>query len=416
MVPLGWRGSLANGWRERLDQLTELHAPAMVEVRRHLHAHPEPSGEEVRTSLYIRDRLEAAGYVARVRGDGRGVVAYPSAAGGSACVALRADTDALRIQDQKRVAYRSQVSEVMHACGHDGHTAAVLGALLALADAQGEGALPWPVCWRGIFQPAEETSAGAREMVEFGALEGVSAILSLHMDPSRAVGRVGYRWGTFTAACDAVTIQIDGRGGHAARPHESLDPIAAAAQLITSLYLFIPRATDSHDPAVLTIGQLLAGENSNVIPERACLRGTLRTLTRATREATKDHIRRIASALAEASGTHISVEFQAGPQSVENDRPLTELIRDTAGEIVGPAGLDIVPRPSMGGEDFAFYLDHVPGAMFRLGCASPEGGSPPLHSPNFDIDERSLLIGARILARAVVLWAEPSGRYQRGDA
>jgi amidohydrolase len=164
---------------------------------------------------------------------------------------------------------------------------------------------------------------------------------------------------------------------------------------------------------VLTIGQVVAGENPNVIPEYATLRGTLRTLTRASRERTKDHIRRIATALAEASGTHISVEFEVGPQSVENDRPLTELLRDTAAEVLGPDNLEIVQRPSMGGEDFAFYLDHVPGAMFRLGCASPEAGNAPLHSPHFDIDERALVIGARILARAVVAWSDPRGRFQQ---
>lgn len=400
-------------WRRELDRLAAAHAEGMVEVRRYLHAHPEPSGEEVRTTLYIRERLVAAGYEARLGMDGRGVIADLPEPVSAPCIALRADMDALRIQDAKRVSYHSQEPEVMHACGHDGHTATVLGTLLILKEAQQRGILPWLVCWRGIFQPAEETSAGAREMVELGALQNISAILSLHMDPSRRVGRIGYRWGTFTAACDAVRIQVSGRGGHAARPHESLDPIAAAAQLLTSLYLFIPRVTDSHDPVVLTIGQMVAGENPNVIPEHACLYGTLRTLSRSSRERTKDHIRRIAHALAEASGTHITVEFEEGPQSVDNDRPLTELLRDTAADVVGSENLEIVPQPSMGGEDFAFYLDHVPGAMFRLGCASPEAGSAPLHSPHFDIDERALVLGARILARAVVLWSNPKGPFQQ---
>lgn len=396
---------------KELDALAEGYFDLMREVRRHLHAHPEPSGEEHRTSLYIRERLLTGGYDARLGPDGRGVLAELPGREPGPRVALRADIDALRIQDAKTAPYRSREPEVMHACGHDGHSAAVLGAMLTLAEAERRGRLPWPARWRGIFQPAEETSEGARDMIDCGALEGVSAALSLHMDPSRKVGRIGYRWGTFTAACDALCIRIDGRGGHAARPHESLDPIAAAAQLINSLYLFIPRATDSHEPVVVTIGQLLAGENSNVIPEHATLRGTLRTLTAASRERTKEHIRRIAAALAAASGTRITVEFEPGPRSVDNDRPLTELIREAAAGVVGRENLEIIPRPSMGGEDFAFYLDHVPGAMFRLGCAPPEGAAPPLHSPLFDLEEEALLIGARVLARAVVLWSDPEGPY-----
>lgn len=399
-----------------LDALAEGYFDLMRAVRRHLHAHPEPSGEEHRTSLYIREHLLTGGYEARLGPDGRGVLAEPAEQPSSLPrIALRADIDALRIQDAKTAVYRSREPEVMHACGHDAHAAVVLGAMLTLAEAERRGLLPWPVSRRGIFQPAEETSEGARDMIDCGALDGVSAVLSLHMDPSRRVGRIGYRWGTFTAACDALSIRIEGQGGHAARPHESLDPIAAAAQLINSLYLFIPRATDSHDPVVVTIGQLTAGENANVIPEFAILRGTLRTLSHASRERTKDHIRRIAAALAEASGTRITVEFEAGPRSVDNDRPLTELIREAAAGVVGRENLEIIPRPSMGGEDFAFYLEHVPGAMFRLGCGPPNRPAPPLHSPLFDIEEDALLIGARILTRAVVTWSDPESRF-RGES
>jgi amidohydrolase len=281
----------------------------------------------------------------------------------------------------------------------------VLGALLALKEIR--NLLPVPLNLRAIFQPAEETSEGAVEMIASGAVEGVDAILSVHMDPSRPVGRVGIRYGALTAACDALEVTISGRGGHAARPHESLDPIAAAAQLISSLYLFIPRATDSHEPVVVTIGQIVAGHNANVIPENAILRGTIRSLGREVRERTKSHIQQLARGIAEASGTKIEVRFEPGPQSVMNDERLTDLLRASAAEILGPRCVDLIQRPSMGGEDFAFYQDHVRGAMFRLGCSSPAVGAAPLHSACFDLDERALVIGARVLARAVVLCAEP---------
>ncbi len=205
-----------------------------------------------------------------------------------------------------------------------------------------------------------------------------------------------------------MSVRIVGQGGHAARPHESIDPIAAAAQLISSIYLFVPRATDSQDPVVVTIGQIDGGDNPNVIPEHVLLRGTLRTLMAATRQRTKNHIRQLARGLAEASGARIAVEFEDGPPSVLNNPYMTDILRRAARDLVGAAALDEVERPSMGGEDFAFYLDHVPGSMFRVGCAPPgpsAAAAAPLHSPLFDIDEQAMRIGAKILLRAMILWS-----------
>jgi amidohydrolase len=292
----------------------------------------------------------------------------------------------------------------MHACGHDGHTTCVLGAVLALDAAYHKGVLPEGFAARAIFQPAEETATGALEMIDFGALEGVDAIIALHLDPSREVGRIGIRYGVLTAACDEVEFVITGSGGHAARPHESRDPIFAASQLLTALYSFVPRATDSNDSVVLTIGQLHAGDNPNVIPEAATLRGTLRTLLATTRDATRLHIQKLAQGVASISDTEIETRFGIGPGSVVNDARLVHLLREAATEVLGAPAIDVIERPSMGGEDFAFYLDHVPGAMMRLGCASSEANSHPLHSPYFDIDERALTIGAKVLARAATLY------------
>jgi len=401
---------LATEWEERLDRIVAELEPRLVEVRRFLHVHPEPSGEEVRTTLYVRGPLDAAGYETRFGPDGRGLIVDDPDAPAGPHAAVRGDMDALHIQDQKDVPYRSCEPGVMHACGHDAHSAIALGVMLALRQARAEGVLPWPVRCRGIFQPAEETGEGALGMMSAGALDGVEAIFSVHVDPSREAGRIGYRWGAFTAACDDLDVRIEGCGGHAARPHESRDPIAAAAQLINSLYLFISRGTDTHDPVVFTFGHVEAGESNNVIPEFATLGGTLRTLGGPTRERTREHVARIAQALAEASGTRVSLQWGPGPPSVENDRALTEVLRDAAIDLLGSDQVDIIPRPSMGGEDFAYYQTRVPGVMFRLGCTSPRTTGAPLHSPKFDIDERALGVGVRVLARSVIRWADPARR------
>jgi len=399
---------LLTRWRDQLDEAVEIRGPELVRVRRRLHSHPEPSGEEFETTLFLFQSLKEAGFEPETTPDGRGLFVDLPELPGAPRIAIRADIDALRIQELRESDYRSQCAGVMHACGHDGHTAVVYGAFLALNDLR--ASLPFPVNCRAIFQPAEETSRGAVEMISAGALDGVDAILSIHMDPSRQVGRIGVRYGALTAACDALEVTICGRGGHAARPHESLDPIAAAAQLISSIYLFIPRATDTQDPIVVTIGQVIAGHNPNVIPEQAILRGTVRSLGGEVRERTKNHIRQLARGLAEVSGTQITVAFDPGPQSVYNATELSDLLRDAASEILGPAAVDLIQRPSMGGEDFAFYQEHVPGAMIRLGCASPSAGGAPLHSASFDLDERALSIGAKVLARAAALWADPDRR------
>jgi len=394
-------------WQAQIDAAVESRREQMIAVRRHLHAHPEPSNFEHETSLFLFRILEEEGFDVRMAAEGRGVIADPPPAidpGQGPFLALRADIDALRIQDQKSVSYRSQNPGIMHACGHDAHTATMLGTLLALKDLQQQGGLPCPLRVRGIFQPAEETSTGACEMVDDDALANVEGVLAIHVDPGRQAGRVGLRAGVLTANCVGLNIRIVGRGGHTARPHEAADPIAAAAQLINALYLYIPRVTDSQDAVVLGIGQVHGGDNANVIPEEVELRGTLRTLDHRIHEDAIGHIHRIAEGIASASDTEITVSITAAAPAVRNDSTLIELLRRAAGEVLGPDGIDEIPRPSMGSEDFAFYLDHVPGAMMRLGTAGGERCSSPLHSPDFDIEESTLPLAARTLARATVEW------------
>jgi amidohydrolase len=397
---------MSSNWQHQLDAAIDDDAERIVALRRHLHAHPEPSGEELQTSLHLYQLFADIGLSVRMGPEGCGVVVDGRNRHPPRRIAVRADIDALRIQDQKQAPYRSTVPHVMHACGHDAHTATVFGALSALDRLEREGALPWPVAWRGIFQPSEETSAGARAMVAAGALHGVDAVVSLHADPTKAAGTIGIRPGVFTASCDAIRVVVKGRGGHAARPHESNDPIAAAAELISTFYQYVPRATDSQDAVVVSFGQIHGGQNANVIPEEVVLEGTVRTLDRKVREKTIAHIRTLAEGIERVTGTKLDVSFETGIGSVYNDVGLTELVHDVSSQVVGAENVVAMPRPSMGSEDFAAYLEHVPGTMFRLGVASNANSWPGLHTPLFDVDERCLTIGAKILARTVVEWAK----------
>lgn len=395
-------------WRRELSLVLDEYFAQMVALRRHLHRNPEPSGEEHRTSLRLYQLLAEQGYAVRLGPDGCGVLADLAPAGDhqDGMIALRADIDALRIQDQKSVEYCSMVPGIMHACGHDAHSAIVLGALVAVARLHQQGLIDFKPRLRGIFQPAEETCMGAKQLIAYGALENVKAAVATHVDPSRQVGKIGLRKGVLTANCDEIIITVLGQGGHAARPHESRDPICAAAQLLNWLYLQIPRSTDSMESVVFTIGRIMGGHNSNVIPERVELRGTLRTLDQRVRAKTIELIRRLAQTVAAGSQTNIHVETGIEAGAVVNHGDMIDVIEQASVSALGPEAIDYIDKPSMGSEDFAFFCEKVPAAMFRLGCVSPDVGGPGLHSPLFDLDERAIKIGARIMAETALLWCE----------
>jgi amidohydrolase len=401
-------------WKHSLDLIVAELTDELVSLRRHLHAHPEPSGAELETSLLLYQRLDQAGLEVRMGPDGCGVIADNPAANGVPRVAIRGDIDALLIQDEKEVPYRSKRDGVMHACGHDAHAAMVATAAAAIRRLEIKGLAPWPLHWRAILQPAEETATGARRMIAAGALEGVRSIFALHVDPTRRCGEIGFRTGAFTAHCDAIHITVRGRGGHGARPHESRDPIAAAAQLISTLYQFVPRATDSLDAIVLSFGRVAGGENPNVIPERVEIEGTLRTLDATVRTQTIDQIHQVTRGVEGVTGTQIEVSFRASIPSVYNDAEATRLLAEAAADVDGGVSTRQIPRPSMGSEDFACFLDYCPGAMFRLGTARDVASITPLHTPTFDLDETALALGAKILARTVVLACKPGA--MRGGA
>jgi len=393
-------------WKQKLDAIVAETAPQVVTLRRHLHANPEPSGVELQTSMHLYQLLGKLPVDVRMGPDGCGVIAdslVDESATATHRVALRADIDAIFIQDEKETPYRSTVEGVMHACGHDAHTAMVFGAALALTKLADQGHAPVPFAWRAIFQPAEETATGAVQMIETGVMSDVDKIFALHVDPRRRTGEIGIRSGAMTAHCDSLQLTVHGEGGHAARPHESKDPIAASALLVSTLYQFVPRTTDTHDAVVLTIGRIRGGENPNVIPDSVELWGSMRTLDAEVRTRTIEQILQVARGVEEITGTKIDVNFHVSIPSVCNDAELTRLVWQEAGEVVGEDNVQLIARPSMGSEDFACYMQQVPGAMFRLGCANDLASATPLHTPRFDIDEAALVIGTKILARAAVM-------------
>jgi amidohydrolase len=389
----------------------------LIKLRRSLHAHPEPSGEEVETSQCIARTLDEAGIPGTICRDGLGVVAnltVGSPSNDAPLIAIRGDIDALRMPDEKTVEYSSQVPNVAHACGHDVHTSVLIGAALAASrvtvdEAEKESVPGW--CLRFLFQPAEETSQGADWLVEQGVMDGVDAILGLHVDPERAVGTVGIRYGVLTANCDEVVMIVGGHGGHAARPHHTHDPIAAAAHLVSTLYEFLPRSVDARSASVFTVGKIEGGYAPNVIPESVELHGTLRTIDMTSRESLQQRIREICSGVEQTSGARVQVRFEHPLESVDNHPRIAAALEEVSLAVVGRDNIDLIDQPSMGGEDFSVYLDHAPGALLRLGCADPASDSPAfLHSPLFDVDERVIALGSRVLLRTALLLGTPSLR------
>lgn len=376
-------------------------------LRRDLHAHPELARAEVRTTALLADRLGAAGLDPR-RLPGTGLICDIGSdigGGGRGLVALRADLDALPLPDLKTVPYRSTVPGVAHACGHDVHVAAVLGAGLVLADLAAEGALPGAV--RLIFQPAEEVlPGGALDVINAGGLDGVERIFAVHCDPRLPVGRVGLRVGPITAASDKVSVRLTGPGGHSARPHLTADLTYALGKVLTDTAAVLSRRVDPRACLSLVWGHVAAGTASNVIPSEGLATGAVRCLDPIAWEAAPDLIRETIACLVAPYRVAAEVEIVRGVPPCDNERTSVNLLTRAAREAIGPAA----PAPteqSLGGEDFAWYLYRVPGALARLGVASPgTEGTYDLHQSTFDVDEAAIGIGVRLLAASALLALE----------
>lgn len=389
-----------------------------IGIRRQLHAHPEPSWEERRTTRYLADQLANIGLEPRVCDRDVGLfvdvtVGKPDA--DSPLIAIRADIDALRITDEKDVEYASMMPGVSHACGHDAHSAIACGAAMVcsrlnldsadVSSGSADSSAP-SLRLRFIFQPAEESCQGAEYLVQQGAMNGVNYALGLHVDPERTVGSVGIRYGALTAFCDEVEIVVNGKGGHGARPFQTNDPITAAAQLINSLHVLLPRSVDAREPSVFTFGRIAGGQASNVIPDTVCLNGTIRAASASTRDQFRRRLREIASGTAQSTGTEIEVNVFNSLDGVVNDSAVTCAMEASALRVLGDGQLDFIDKPSMGGEDFSMYLKHAPGAMLRLGCTPPDASPRLLHTVNFDIDERAIAVGVKVLVRTAMLLSD----------
>ncbi|KUL55184.1 N-acyl-L-amino acid amidohydrolase [Streptomyces sp. NRRL F-4489] len=393
----------------------------LIAFRRDLHRHPELGNQEFRTTAAIKDRLERAGLRPRVLPTGTGLLcdigtdgpdgaagadgaAYGAdgTADGAGLLALRADIDALPIPDTKTVEYASTVPGRAHACGHDVHTTVVLGAGLVLAELAREGRLPRPV--RLLFQPAEEVlPGGAAEVVACGALEGVARILAVHCDPRVDAGRIGLRTGPITSACDRLEVTLEGPGGHTARPHLTTDMVTAAARVALDVPAVLARRVDARSGLAVTWGHLETGHACNVIPQRAVLAGTLRCLELDAWRQAPDLVHAAIDEVAALHGAKSQIEYVRGVPPVVNEAGSVQLLRDA---MAARRGADAVEgtEQSLGGEDFSWYLEHVPGAMARLGVRPPGDHSGlDLHRGDFDVDEYAITVGVELFTAAALL-------------
>jgi amidohydrolase len=379
----------------RIKDLAQELTPRLIEIRRHLHTHPELSGQEYQTAAYVAGVLSSCGLQVREGIGKTGVVGeLAGSRQDSRVLAIRTDMDALPIHEKTGLDYASKQLGVMHACGHDVHTTVGLGTAMLLAQL-GE-TLPGLV--RFLFQPAEETAQGAGWMIADGVMDQVTHILSLHVFPSIPAGMIGIRYGALTAAADDLELTILGESGHGARPHEAIDAIWIAAQVVTALQQAISRTQNPLRPVVLTFGQIQGGRAPNVIADQVRLLGTARSLHPETREKLPNWIEKIVAHVCQAHGARYELNYRHGVPSVNNDPHLTQLLETSAREIWGNSHIQMIHEPSLGAEDFSLYLEHAPGTMFRLGVGYCDRCNPPLHHPQFLVDEQAISTGVTTLA------------------
>ena len=375
----------------------------LIATRRDIHQHPELGFEEKRTATLVADRLRAFDYQVTSGIGKTGVVALKRNEGRDGrCVLLRADMDALPVDEANDVPYRSRHSGKMHACGHDGHVAIGLEVARRLAPVALGGAVKF------AFQPAEEASNGAQAMIADGVLEApsVDAAFGIHLWNELPVGTIGIAAGPIMASVDQFEIEIHGRGGHAAAPHQTIDAVLVAAHLITALQGLVSRRRDPLEDAVVSVTEVHAGRAFNVIPARADLRGTVRTFGGTFFTDAPRLIEETARGIAAAFGARVEVHYRRLSGPLVNDERLTGLMRDVATELVGAANVRDGVR-TMGGEDMAYFLERVPGCFAFVGSAPGDGKASPHHSPTFDIEEESLVIGAELLTNTAVAFLNP---------
>jgi amidohydrolase len=371
----------------------------IVAVRRDLHAHPELAWAEQRTTMLVAERLERAGIKVQML-PRSGLTAEIGGEDSGPVVALRADLDALPVQDLTDDPWRSTADGVAHACGHDAHTACLLGAGLALGALDDQARIPGRV--RLLFQPAEEIMpGGALEVIAGGGLDEVTQVFGLHCDPTVDVGQVGLRDGPITGAADSLTVRLSGRGGHTSRPHLTQDLTYALSKLVTDLPAVLSRRLDPRAGASKVWGMVRAGSARNVIPAVGEASGTLRMLDATAWETAQVVVTQLVVEIVAPYGVHCEIDYVRGVPPVVNERVATELMAKAADSVLGPGSVTSTTQ-SLGGEDFAWYLESVPGAMARLGTRTPGGPTYDLHQGNLRVDDRAVVAGARMLAAAAM--------------
>ena len=384
---------------EKAFEQLDLIYPELVDIRRDLHMNPELSFKEERTPAFIAGYLKELGLEVKTKVGGNGVVGYLKGGKPGKTIALRADFDALPIEDEKDVPFKSKVRGVMHACGHDIHTAALLGAAKILSGMKEQ--IPGNVVF--LHQHAEELApGGAKSMVEDGCLDGVDEVYGAHVEVNYPIGQVAVNDGYVQAASDAFDITINGKGGHAAEPHWCIDPLVIGSHLVVDLQHIISRRVDPLQPALLTVGAFNSGNAHNVIPDKAYIKGTVRTYDKNVRLQIEEELKLIAGQTAEKYRAAIDVDYSKGYISLYNHPKETAFIKDLSKAIVGEENVVVKP-PDMGGEDFAYYVDAVPGSFFWVGGGNPEINAVyHHHHPKFDVDEKSMLIIGKIFISAVM--------------
>jgi len=392
---------------DQIKEISENIHPSLIQIRRQLHQYPELSGEEFGTSAFISHTLNEWGIDQRTGIAGTGIMAIlRGKIPGNACVALRADMDALPIDEQNEVEYCSKNPGIMHACGHDVHVSSLLGTIKILQQLSDE----YPGIIKCIFQPSEEKyPGGAIRMMEDGILQNPEplAVFGQHVCPSLPYGKVGFKPGKYMASTDEICITIKGRGGHAAIPHQNIDPVIIGAQILVALQQLVSRESDPTIPTVLSFGKFVANGRTNIIPDEAHMEGTLRTFDEMWRHEIHSRIGRVVSNMAHAFGATCEVFIDHGYPYLQNDESLTQEAIKNAQEFLGNENvveLDL----RMTAEDFAYYAQKIPGCFYRLGVATTNLPFPPLHSAHFDVDENCLLTGPALMAWLALKKLNPS--------
>lgn len=401
MIQPGLDGKL---WLAMAASIAERDAK-LIKLRRRLHATPEASGEELATTQLVAETLDEAGLQPRVLEDDLGVlVDIDLGAETNTFIAVRSELDCVRVNDDKQVPYASTRPGLCHACGHDVHTSVSLASAGCVARWLEElRRLPFHHNLRFVFQPSEETAAGARSMIKQGVINGVEAIIAVHVDPFVDTGAMALRKGAITSGCKHFIIHVRGRSGHSARPHEAIDPIPAAANIVSLAYQLCPRAVDARRPVSLTVASIHGGAAFNAIPDEAVIDGTLRTTRSADTQAVQKRLEAIVAGVAQSTGCEIEIQYEHFCPPTDNADGVIDIMARAGGAALGDDAIQWLELPSMGAEDFAFYQELIPGAIVRLGAGYDDGRPRrPLHSSLFDINEAALNVGTRFMTRSAL--------------